>query len=602
MVVLEAGLLDSVQSVYNFETKDIEENVLVHLVEKFIDRYPDDFILQEMLLIMLEFSEQMRMSPRRLLANLRKMKAEAGKSVAGKRLIEQVDFTAVGVEGYGEEEKVSAENRSLILMVQGRETERKAEAVGGVEEVCEVVDEVNEVNNVNEVNDVDEINENNDVNEVDNDIDKKADNVINEDDHIEDKMSDDDDVVEEIPIMDIPEIVVENTETIMPDKVDEEERKVEAEKLSLDNSLAGDEVIEEEEMVEIKIPTADIEVQQVEEIEINQNDSIETPVINIQKKQKNVEEINLENMIENESIEIVTERFDEIKALENSFQVHTQPVPQNHIITKKVNTENTPENTPNQEYKIIKKQSLKPFHIDQPQTKPKPTKIYQPHKHTPYTETIRTSTPLNPYQNPTNNTSTQSKPLRHVVRYKKSSPSPSPIKRSNYFQNAPPITLPSDTFKVSQPEYINARTQLQPQFKRNPNVIVSSTYETPEKFVKYTSPYVSKTMSEVKRANPGHVISESNPGIVNSNGYGGRKPVSYSVVQGPPINKRTIPSQSDRDSAYSRRFKHLKLVEDNKEYKRFQYTTKSREKVNWSWQRDKVRNAGSKIVRRFDKN
>ena len=74
MILLEAGILESVQGVYNHANKDIDEGVLVELVEKFIDRYPDDYVLQEGLMIMLEFSEKLRQTPSQLLNTLREMK------------------------------------------------------------------------------------------------------------------------------------------------------------------------------------------------------------------------------------------------------------------------------------------------------------------------------------------------------------------------------------------------------------------------------------------------------------------------------------------------------------------------------------------------
>ena len=74
MIILEAGILESVQDVYNHGKKSIDEAVLVELVEKFIDRYPDDFVLQEGLMIMLEFSEKLRQTPVAMLDTLRELK------------------------------------------------------------------------------------------------------------------------------------------------------------------------------------------------------------------------------------------------------------------------------------------------------------------------------------------------------------------------------------------------------------------------------------------------------------------------------------------------------------------------------------------------
>jgi hypothetical protein len=74
MIVLEAGLLDSVQKVYDRNKGEIDENVLVELVERFFQRYSKSFILQEMILVMLEFAEELRQEPMKLLKTLRKLR------------------------------------------------------------------------------------------------------------------------------------------------------------------------------------------------------------------------------------------------------------------------------------------------------------------------------------------------------------------------------------------------------------------------------------------------------------------------------------------------------------------------------------------------
>jgi hypothetical protein len=74
MILLEAGILESVQSVYNKDKKTINESILVEFVEKFIDKYPDDVILQEGLMIMLEFSEKLRQTPIEMIDSLRQLK------------------------------------------------------------------------------------------------------------------------------------------------------------------------------------------------------------------------------------------------------------------------------------------------------------------------------------------------------------------------------------------------------------------------------------------------------------------------------------------------------------------------------------------------
>lgn len=74
MVLLEAGLLESVQTVYNSSKGDIDHEVLVDLVEKFFMRYPRNYILQEVLLVMLEFSEALRQEPAKLLRTLQSLR------------------------------------------------------------------------------------------------------------------------------------------------------------------------------------------------------------------------------------------------------------------------------------------------------------------------------------------------------------------------------------------------------------------------------------------------------------------------------------------------------------------------------------------------
>ena len=59
------------------------------------------------------------------------------------------------------------------------------------------------------------------------------------------------------------------------------------------------------------------------------------------------------------------------------------------------------------------------------------------------------------------------------------------------------------------------------------------------------------------------------------------------VTRVPDNMRESVKNKTERNELYSRRFKHLTLVEENSEYKRFQYVTKSREKVNWKWIREK---------------
>jgi hypothetical protein len=197
--------------------------------------------------------------------------------------------------------------------------------------------------------------------------------------------------------------------------------------------------------------------------------------------------------------------------------------------------------------------------------------------------------------------------MKHVVRYKVTSPKP--VQVNNRFYDAPPIS-PIKRKDISGPTYIDERVRVT---------------ITPEKIVR-SSPNVTKGSITVNKGSPRVYTKRSYPnanknnGTYNVNGKNYRvirdtnhedrneerftssspinnfQPVSnqseilkrgtpYTIVQGDSINRHTMPSKTERDQIYSRRFKHLKLVEQTKDYKRFQYTTKSREKVSWSWKR-----------------
>ena len=74
LIILEASLLESVQGIYTKEDSEIDHSALVDLVEKFILKYDKNFILQEMLLVMLEFSEKLRQEPIKLLKTLQTLR------------------------------------------------------------------------------------------------------------------------------------------------------------------------------------------------------------------------------------------------------------------------------------------------------------------------------------------------------------------------------------------------------------------------------------------------------------------------------------------------------------------------------------------------
>ena len=74
LVILEAGLLESVQSIYNRQTKDIDRQEMIRLVHQFVDKYPEDIILQEGLMVMLEFGEKMRQTPLEVIQTLKQFR------------------------------------------------------------------------------------------------------------------------------------------------------------------------------------------------------------------------------------------------------------------------------------------------------------------------------------------------------------------------------------------------------------------------------------------------------------------------------------------------------------------------------------------------
>ena len=103
LILLEAGLLQSVQSIYDFDNKKISENELVDKVEQFIEKYPEEDVLHEILMVMLEFTEDLRLSPNKLLIEIRRFKEEFDKLETEPNEIEysilqQINFTSSGYQ------------------------------------------------------------------------------------------------------------------------------------------------------------------------------------------------------------------------------------------------------------------------------------------------------------------------------------------------------------------------------------------------------------------------------------------------------------------------------------------------------------------------
>ena len=104
LVVLEAGLLDSAQSIYSARLGRVDEAKMAGLVQRFLGRYSRDSVLCEAVLLMLEFAESLRPTPAELLETIRRMRREGADSPAGpeeRHKVTQLRFTDSGYEVVG---------------------------------------------------------------------------------------------------------------------------------------------------------------------------------------------------------------------------------------------------------------------------------------------------------------------------------------------------------------------------------------------------------------------------------------------------------------------------------------------------------------------
>ncbi len=76
IILLEAGLLESVQDIYNFEEKNIKIESLIEFIEKFMDRYGNHELLRESLIWMLDLEDSSRRDPKRLLEEFLELKSK----------------------------------------------------------------------------------------------------------------------------------------------------------------------------------------------------------------------------------------------------------------------------------------------------------------------------------------------------------------------------------------------------------------------------------------------------------------------------------------------------------------------------------------------
>ena len=152
MIILEAGLLESVQDIYIKGEKNIDDNCLVDKVEKFLQKYDQSLILQEIILIMLEFSEKLRQEPRKLLKTLRQLKElksskqfnTGNKEFSKKSIMQKIQICNDGFQmknsqlvnlsylyntNYSTDQTISKENnlkRSLVEMLRNRNSHNQS--------------------------------------------------------------------------------------------------------------------------------------------------------------------------------------------------------------------------------------------------------------------------------------------------------------------------------------------------------------------------------------------------------------------------------------------------------------------------------------------
>ena len=108
LVILEAGLLEAVQSIYSERKRDIDTEKRVKFVRKFIEKYNEDVTLQETLIIMLEFSEDLRQTPSELLQTIRDMRTKTQRVTreSQNHLVTRLRFTESGYELVGLDQSV----------------------------------------------------------------------------------------------------------------------------------------------------------------------------------------------------------------------------------------------------------------------------------------------------------------------------------------------------------------------------------------------------------------------------------------------------------------------------------------------------------------
>lgn len=140
LILLEAGILESVQSVFDFEEGIISIDLLVELVERFIDTYPNEYPLQETLMVMLEFSEKLRQEPMKMLETMRELQeADEGEGKSANSfshanadlLMNKVRITDSGYE-FNEADQMLVSNFSRVFN-RSRQSAVRNEDISGEE-------------------------------------------------------------------------------------------------------------------------------------------------------------------------------------------------------------------------------------------------------------------------------------------------------------------------------------------------------------------------------------------------------------------------------------------------------------------------------------
>lgn len=654
MVLLEAGLLESVQPIYNFDKRDIEEEVIVELVERFIDKYPGDALLQELLMIMLEFNEQLRMSPRRLLSTIRKMRETREESEPQEievSLMNQLNFTASGYRLKDDFEIQRSEEpekqRSLLLEISEKkrepmddgeamdeleevESEEAAEADLQVEEIPIMEGPRLEPESVQAITapqsrgpelvrpeqggetgqspeDSGEI--------VEIDLPKErpvevVQEINREEDQVEEIRLEDEAVVE-------IEIELEEGDTAgdkaeQEEGEDEPEEQLEVEEVEMEHvSDSKGEAAAEEERKQSVVEREEegAEGQQVEDMEAEE-EAEQVKEVEVKEEVKKVEDMEQEvadekaeegreERGESESPEPITgkEQTDTPTEVKTEGEKDDQEKIGNEEVKeekKEDKMEHLPENTEEetQEFQMSfqNKQAnggmVNVSSQNEPERQePETSKI---HTFSKVDEGLETEAFNNSFrvdrervtsvrvEHARASPSTPNQNLKHQVNYRIVTPGPRPASFKSRFVDLPPLNL--DAPGRVQPNQFTA-SRMQTHNRARPIISKSSVVDREEVRL---SPRPPKSHTDIGREE----TAKGSTSVWKTSAVNNvHTPSKHTVVKGDSMDLRGITSTEERDKVYSRRFKHLRRVHDSSGNKRFEYVTKSREKVKVTWKR-----------------